>query len=275
MKLRRLRIENFKCIEDSGEFKIDQVTCLLGKNEAGKSAILEALEKLNPIEPNRGMFDETEFPRRRVSTYREREAQAPANVLTTIWELEQEDQTFLTEIFGVFPLSSNMVSLSKGYDNELHWAVDVDSSALVEHHINQTRLNAAERSQLGQPENVETLIDTLGKFESPAPKHAELKRRLQETFPERSPSTAITKLLPERLPKIIYFTEYDKLPGRISMDDLAERQRQKNLRFGDKIFLALLSLASSSTSDVRQIKEIEQLIMELEAISNRLTDEIF
>ena len=50
MKLLSATIENFKCIEDSTEFSLDQVTCLVGKNEAGKTALLEALYKLNPVE---------------------------------------------------------------------------------------------------------------------------------------------------------------------------------------------------------------------------------
>jgi len=48
MKLISSRIRDYKCIEDSDRFTIGPVTCLVGKNEAGKTAILEALHKLNP-----------------------------------------------------------------------------------------------------------------------------------------------------------------------------------------------------------------------------------
>jgi AAA ATPase domain len=43
MKLINVHVTNFKSVEDSEEFSVDQVTCLVGKNEAGKSAILLAL----------------------------------------------------------------------------------------------------------------------------------------------------------------------------------------------------------------------------------------
>ena len=44
MKLTKVRIKNFKSIQDSTEFDIDdQITCLVGKNQSGKTAILEAL----------------------------------------------------------------------------------------------------------------------------------------------------------------------------------------------------------------------------------------
>ncbi|MCW4038855.1 MAG: ATP-binding protein [Candidatus Bathyarchaeota archaeon] len=51
MKLESVKIENFKSILDTTEFSVKNVTCLVGKNEAGKSAILQALYKLNPDVP--------------------------------------------------------------------------------------------------------------------------------------------------------------------------------------------------------------------------------
>ncbi len=54
MILKSVRIENFKCVEDSKEFSLDPVTCLVGKNEAGKTALLQALYKLNPDVPELG-----------------------------------------------------------------------------------------------------------------------------------------------------------------------------------------------------------------------------
>ncbi len=37
MILKLAKVENFKCIEDSNEFSVEQVTCLIGKNESGKT----------------------------------------------------------------------------------------------------------------------------------------------------------------------------------------------------------------------------------------------
>ena len=50
MQLVDVRIKNYKCILDSETFTVDQMTCLVGKNESGKSAILQALYKLNPVD---------------------------------------------------------------------------------------------------------------------------------------------------------------------------------------------------------------------------------
>lgn len=48
MRLKSFRVRNYKTVEDSGPVEIDtNVTCLLGKNEAGKSAVMQALWKFN------------------------------------------------------------------------------------------------------------------------------------------------------------------------------------------------------------------------------------
>lgn len=50
MRLKAFRVTNYKHIEDSGRVEIDpNVTCLMGKNEAGKTAVLQALWKFKNV----------------------------------------------------------------------------------------------------------------------------------------------------------------------------------------------------------------------------------
>ena len=50
MRLVSARVRDYKSITDSGEVAVEEdVTCLVGKNESGKTAVLEALYRLNPI----------------------------------------------------------------------------------------------------------------------------------------------------------------------------------------------------------------------------------
>ena len=42
MKLTKVRVREFQSIWDSTEFEIGDVACLVGKNEAGKTALLKA-----------------------------------------------------------------------------------------------------------------------------------------------------------------------------------------------------------------------------------------
>ena len=51
MKLIKVRVQNYRSVEDSEEFEIGDLTCLVGKNEAGKTAVLSAMRGFLPSQP--------------------------------------------------------------------------------------------------------------------------------------------------------------------------------------------------------------------------------
>jgi AAA15 family ATPase/GTPase len=59
MQLKWFQVRDFQSIRDSGCIAVSDITCLVGKNEAGKSALLKALYKLNPVIAAEGNFDVT------------------------------------------------------------------------------------------------------------------------------------------------------------------------------------------------------------------------
>lgn len=44
MKLTKIKLKNFRCYQQEIEFLIDDLTSIIGKNDIGKSTILEALD---------------------------------------------------------------------------------------------------------------------------------------------------------------------------------------------------------------------------------------
>ena len=79
MSLKTAQIKNFKSINDSTEFTVDErVTCLVGKNESGKTAILRSIGKLNSTEADSAEFDIFEYPRRYMMEYQQRAETEPA-----------------------------------------------------------------------------------------------------------------------------------------------------------------------------------------------------
>ncbi len=125
MKLKSVQVKNFKCHEDSTRFNICPVTCLVGKNEAGKTSLLEALHKLNPDVAELGEFDVLlEYPRRRRKQYQRRAESEPDDALITRWELEDKDVKALEEKLGSGAVPSKMLEIRKGYYRGLRWAFD-------------------------------------------------------------------------------------------------------------------------------------------------------
>src|SRR5689334_13091011 len=49
MRLKKARVKNYRSIRDTGLFDVEaEKTILVGPNEAGKSALLSALQRINP-----------------------------------------------------------------------------------------------------------------------------------------------------------------------------------------------------------------------------------
>jgi len=62
VRLDSFRVQNYKRIEDTGWVRAGNLTVLVGKNEAGKSAILRGLSKIKPSDGE--LYDGLrEFPR--------------------------------------------------------------------------------------------------------------------------------------------------------------------------------------------------------------------
>jgi hypothetical protein len=102
-----------------------------------------------------------------------------------------------------------------------------------------------------------------------------MKIELEARFPNGSLDGAIIAFLSKRLPKFLYFSEYGKLQGRVSIDALIKAKSEKVLKEADNVFFALLELAGTTVEELKDIKESERLVAELEAVSNTLTDQIF
>ncbi|UCG57238.1 MAG: AAA family ATPase [Phycisphaerales bacterium] len=146
MKLKSLQVKNFRCVDDSTEFGVCPVTCLVGKNEAGKTALLEALYKLNPDVEELDEFDMLlEYPRRRRKQYQQRAADEPDDALITKWLLDDEDVEAIEEAVGPGILKSRTVEIRKGYYSGRHWNVDLAQSATAD-----KSLIAALRAKLEQ-----------------------------------------------------------------------------------------------------------------------------
>ena len=82
MKLTHVRVTKYRCIEDSSEVAIEpDITALIGRNESGKTAFLEAMRRLNAADGSR--FDVTaDYPRAQLGAYRRRHARSPDVAVT-------------------------------------------------------------------------------------------------------------------------------------------------------------------------------------------------
>lgn len=114
MKLTRFRVQNYKKIEDTGWVTCKDLTVLVGKNEAGKSAIFRGLSKLNPSDGEK--YDGLkEFPR---SKYSAEFKQKDWIVSSVEFELTKDESK---ELAGICTLLKDVlyVTCSRYYSNRL------------------------------------------------------------------------------------------------------------------------------------------------------------
>lgn len=151
MQLKSAQVTNFKSVLDSTAFGIDHMTCLVGKNESGKTALLEALYKLNPVEAADATFQYVlEYPRQSLMEY---EAAVMAGgshgtVIRTEWMLDQDDVVAVGTVLGPNALTSHQVTISRGYSNKNLWILGIDEQAVVEFVLSNADLARADAAPL-------------------------------------------------------------------------------------------------------------------------------
>jgi len=273
MRLLKVRVRDFRCVEDSEEFALADVTCLVGKNESGKTALLRALHKLKPQKGTKDKFDPAkDYPRRKWRPGSPIPGEPPA--ISTTWTLDDADRAAVESQFGKGALPGNDPSLSKGYDNLVRLASSIDEPAVLRHMIAGAKLNTAERKPLAGCKLVDAARQVLSGMSSRTPAQESLLQSLTKAFPKGA-QQAVADALEARLPTFLYFDEYLTLPGTVSVNELMKRKQQNTLDDRDRIFMALLALAGTTLDKVHGAATFEEFNAALRAVSNQITDQIF
>jgi predicted ATP-dependent endonuclease of OLD family len=117
MKLVKAHATNYRNIIDSNIVEISQSTCLVGKNEAGKTAFLKSLECLRSTNPEFNEYGKIEnYPRRYLSDYDSRHSDSAAIVMRTEWNMDDVDVAAIEAELGEGVVTSNIVTISKSYE---------------------------------------------------------------------------------------------------------------------------------------------------------------
>jgi predicted ATPase len=278
MKLMSARVTNYRSVEDSTEFSLDQISCLVGKNESGKSNLLQALFKLNPYDAEKGKFNRDEdYPRRHLSEYVKRHGGKEAIVIWTKWELSDEDTKAITDVFGPNALKSREVEISKGYENKQLWTIHVDEAAIVNHLVENAAvtLHKPERDKALKSDSFEALKKDIRDLGAEASERQTALLAALDKIGKGSAAHAAMSRLTDRLPKFILFSSYDNMAGRVQLQDLKKRIADKKLLPGHEVFLSFMGLAGVSVDDIEKLKQFEPFRARFEAASNTITKIIF
>ncbi|HEY7048885.1 MAG TPA: AAA family ATPase [Jatrophihabitantaceae bacterium] len=129
MKLKRARVQNYWSIHDTGWFDIeDDKTVIVGPNEAGKTAVLRALQTVN-MPPGRGveLNPLRDYPRSRYREIDDGTLQLSDVVVATAqFSLEDHDRVLLSEYAPHLETATELY-LSRYYDGtRKYWFGDLE-----------------------------------------------------------------------------------------------------------------------------------------------------
>jgi hypothetical protein len=278
MKLVNVHIQNYRCISDSGEIPIDDaVTCLVGKNESGKTAFLRALHLLRPLNPLRGKtkFDDVlDVPAKDSRALKQQLTSTTLpNVITARFELSPKEVAALEAECGAGVVKEKAITVRKGYGTTTYYDVNVDERSAMQHLLKTVQLPDDQKAGAEKVANVTQLKEFLASIAEP---HSTITALLAKITAWREGSLnayLIDTFLSPWLPKFFYFDEYSVMPGRAALSQLQQRKAASQLTEGEKAFDAFLGIGGADLTALQTGTRTEALIRELENAGIGITAE--
>lgn len=179
MQLSKFRVTNFRSIKDSGWIECENVTTLVGLNEAGKSNLILALWKMNPA--RHGEIDMLhDLPTEKLSILRQ--IADRTCFIEAIFDVNTADvESFLTTHEKISIENLTHINCKKFYDGHREWEVNEEATFL----------------------NLITLDEDSTKDQQPSPEYEAMCKEDRDN------------LLQEMVPKFVYYSNYGNLSSHV------------------------------------------------------------
>ena len=285
MRLRGFRVRNYCNVLDSGRIEVeDQVTCLVGKNEAGKTNLLRALANVEYVGRS-GRFRDEDYPRWLLKEHRRSGEKEKTHPITIWLEVEDDERKEWARLTGRDWTEGEEVRVYLWYSNEWEWeakecsgeeiaerfckrwGVKFTGDTEVEDWINELDKDAQEQRKDGNPT-------------SGASRATGMSEELKEIYGESGEIYEVVgDWIRRKMPKFFYFDEYCEMSGEMDLTGIIQAleyeeehgatREHKGLTSAENTALGLLRMAGTEEkigSDRYEVRSAE-----LEAVANDLT----
>lgn len=276
MKLTAVHVKNYRSVDDSTEFAIEpDVTCLVGKNESGKTAVLRGLWLLNPSDPARPNH-EIDYPRRTHAKYKARHATSPDVLVHARFQLDDADVAAVEATFGTGSLVQRSISVRRDYQNTLVADIAVDERAVIRHLVASVRdLDPRAVEAAGAAESVMELRARIADLSDTGPSVQALLQVVAPMSSEPVGKLTWDRVLLARMPKFLYFGDYDIMKGAAALHMLAD-ENSRRAEPGLRTLFDLLTLAGVAPESLQpNAQGFETFQSTLESTANSISDEVF
>jgi energy-coupling factor transporter ATP-binding protein EcfA2 len=285
MRLNKIRIQRFRNFTDPQTMIVEPaVTCLVGKNESGKTTILKALHRLNPANSPDHFDLAVEYPRRRLARDRRKEQLEKVAPIAAWFSMEPRDVPAVTEILDFTPPEDTLVYAERRYDDTLIVEVTCPLATVVKLAGPAVGVDPDDVQELSTQV---TVADVVTRARDMAAAHRATSAVAQATALDKLPEELqkYTVLLDGEttgeqqaalahlLPTFFYFSEYEMLAGESDLEELAQRVAAGTIQRGDETMVALLDLAGQEPKSFLDEEYVTRKA-ELQAASSDLTRQV-
>ena len=288
MRLTHVRVQNYRCVRDTGWFDVEQAkTILVGPNEAGKTAVLEALQQINCPDGVKGFDPLRDYPRKLYSADIQSQKRDPSEipVVSARFGLDLHDLAELPDGFA-----GTVYCCTRYLDNTLKdWLEGGPKVVVFSEEIRKDLMRlathvdrqAAERQEGHEPELRAALDDVIADWqvgttaiasdcatelrdwldsvvafvdENDATEEQRHTRLLEYTRIDEEHAAGLTKLK-SRLPLFVYFNNYFRVRPNLHLRRFADRVEQ-NILDDDRYDYGNLCLLKLLGFDARQLADL-------------------
>jgi energy-coupling factor transporter ATP-binding protein EcfA2 len=267
MELKNVRIMSYKCFFNPSDVEIEKdSTCLIGMNESGKTAFLEALYRLNPVMegPEASFYQVRDYPRKRRTTGSLSISQL--RPLEVFFELDAVEIEEIENTFGKGILPSKSIVAHRDFKNNFEIEFHFREENFVRHVISSQRLRLPASKTIN---TIEALVAALSSLNPRTPDMDKILNSLSDFDLKEQ----ITGYIMNHFPKFLYFNEFSTLPSRFSISHVLNRPLAE-LNRNEATARALLELAEINSTEFTTADHETRKLM-LEAASRFITGEVF
>lgn len=278
IKLVKVNIHKYKCIETAQEFDVDDsITVLVGMNESGKTSVLEAVAKTNYFQSDsKFKFNATHDYPRKDKKKMDKSGTNPVAIDCT-YKLSEELLSSINSEFGGSLFNTRLMTISSKYcGSKAIGNVAVDIQEFWNLVAARDSINDGLKKLLTKISTESELNTLASELEGEA--EQEIVTNLKKYFVnENNWNDSVgeyiyRELIKPHLPKFLYYDEYYSLPSRISIEKLQNETLDSDEL---KTAKALFELADIDIKELISSDEFENFKAELEATQVNISEELF
>lgn len=292
MRLVTAKVGPYRSINEPQEVSIDsKVTVIVGMNEAGKTVLLKALHKSNDALGKEKFNVTDDYPRKDLTGYKHHHEDKPDTVVELTYAPTDAQINNVNTVLGTEIPKDFTFRVTHNYKNNSTISIKVSDDPALKKLATNSGLSDEVKEVLKIETGIRNALTKLLAVTTDNEADKILIESLTKRVAAADTSSGWNQICAYEayhhfaalIPKFLYFSDYDLLPGKLNLNDLKQRVKaatadpanaHKQIEPKHQAVLALLRMAEVDLDDFDNGTSYEELKSQIEAVSISLTDQV-